>query len=97
MYKEKANHEYTLNPTKYDIMKFFLENLGFKIYLKCKKLTHFISYKNAAKKRNYNYILKCYHLLCKLPYSIEKSFKKCKHFEKLQIYIAMYKKIANLM
>lgn len=53
MYKEKANHEYTLNPIKYDILKnkkFFLENLGFKIYLKCKKLTHFISYKNAAKK-----------------------------------------------
>lgn len=37
-YKEKANQKHTLNPTKYDIKEFFLENLGFKVFEEQKNL-----------------------------------------------------------
>lgn len=40
MYKEKTSSRIYLEPynAKYVIKEFFLENLGFKIYLKCKEI-----------------------------------------------------------
>lgn len=46
------------------------------------------------KKRSYDYILKYYHLLCKLSYSIKKSHLKMQAIRKISdFYSYIYKKI----